>query len=420
MRKPGFLETRFIMETLFKKYLKGDTTLWVVFIALCILSIIEMYSASSTLAYKASNHIFPLLRHVGFLGGGILIVFVVHMIPYKYIRIFSYLGLVISTVLLVVVLIKGHSENDAARWLVIGGVQFQPSEIAKLSVIIVAADMISRIRDNKREEWIYFRNTIIMLIIVCGLILLQNFSTAFILFLVVFIMMFIGRISFIYLGSFALILILCLGLGYEALKTIPESQMPKALKRSSTWVARIERHFDKNTKENKYVMNDKNRQEIYGQIAIARGGVFGVLPGNSIERDFLPQAYSDFIYSIIVEEMGLIGGFMVIILYLILLFRAGRIAMNCSSVFPAILVIGLSLMIVIQTFVNMSVATSLIPVTGQPLPLISRGGTSILITCIYFGVILGITRQIKSENEPIDESYISYEEPLPEVELDNL
>ena len=408
------------METLFKKYLKGDTTLWVVFIALCILSVIEMYSASSTLAYKAANHTAPLLRHVGFLGGGILIVFVMHMIPYRFIRIFSYLGLVVSATLLVFVLFKGHSENDAARWLVIGGVQFQPSELAKLSVIIVAADLISRIRDNAKEEWIYFRNTIIMLIIICGLIFLENFSTAFILFMVVFIMMFIGRISFKYLGSFAAILIITLVIGYGAIKTIPESSMPKTFKRTYTWVARIERHFDKDAKESKYVINDKNRQEIYGQIAIARGGVFGVLPGNSVERDFLPQAYSDFIYSIIVEELGLIGGIVVIILYLILLFRAGRIAMNCSSVFPAILVIGLSLMIVIQTFVNMSVATSLIPVTGQPLPLISRGGTSILITCIYFGVILGITRQIKSEQEPADESYVSNEDTLPVVELESL
>jgi cell division protein FtsW len=408
------------METLFKKYLKGDTTLWVVFIALCILSVIEMYSASSTLAYKAANYIIPLLRHVGFLAGGILIVFIMHMIPYKYIRIFSYLGLLISIVLLIFVIFRGHSENNAARWLVIGGVQFQPSEIAKLSVIIVAADMISRIRDNKKEEWIYFRNTIIMLIIVCGLILIENLSTAIILFLVVFIMMYIGHISFKYLGSFAIILILGMALGYGALKTIPEDHLPKALKRSSTWVARIERHFKKNSNENIYVINDKNRQEIYGKIAIARGGIFGVLPGNSVERDFLPQAYSDFIYSIIVEEMGLIGGLAVIILYLILLFRAGRIAMSCSSVFPAILVIGLSLMIVIQTFVNMSVATSLIPVTGQPLPLISRGGTSILITCIYFGIILGITRQIKSENELIDDSYVPNEEQLPEIELDKL
>jgi len=191
-------------------------------------------------------------------------------------------------------------------------------------------------------------------------------------------------------------------------------------KRAYTWVARIERHSDKEGKGSKYVINDKNRQEKYGQIAIARGGIFGVMPGNSVERDYLPQAYSDFIYSIIVEEMGLFGGFLVILLYLILLFRAGKIATNCSSVFPAVLVIGLSLMIVIQTFINMSVATSLIPVTGQPLPLISRGGTSILITCIYFGIILGITRQIISEQLPVEENFVQTEEPLPVVELESL
>jgi len=408
------------METLFRKYLKGDTTLWIVFLALCILSVIEMYSASSTLAYKASNYAIPVLRHVMFLGGGIIIVFVMHMIPYRWIRIFSYLGLFISVILLIFVLFKGHSENDAARWLVIGGIQFQPSELAKLSVIIVAADLISRIRDNSKEEWIYFRNTIIMLGIVCGLILLENFSTAAILFVVVFIMMFIGRISFKYLGSLAGLLLIALVLAYGAVKTIPENVMPDKFKRAYTWVNRIERHNSKDKTDEKYVINDKNRQEKYGQIAIARGGLIGVGPGNSVERDYLPQAYSDFIYSIIVEEMGLFGGIVVIILYLILLFRAGRIAMNCGSVFPAILVMGLSLMIVLQTFINMSVATSLIPVTGQPLPLISRGGTSILITCIYFGVILGITRQIKSEQEQIDDSYISNEDPLPVVDLESL
>lgn len=407
------------METLFKKYLKGDTTLWVVFIALCILSIIEMYSASSTLAYKAASHTAPLLRHVGFLTGGVLIAFAVHLVPHKIIRILSYLGLLISAVLLVYVLFKGHSENDAARWLVIGGIQFQPSELAKLCVIIVAADLISRIRDNTKDEWIYFRNTIIMLIAICGLILLENFSTAFILFAVVFIMMFIGRISMKYLGSMAGILLVSLLVGYGAVKTIPEKSMPHMFKRAYTWVARIERHSDKKDKGDKYVINDKNRQEVYGQIAIARGGIFGVLPGNSVERDYLPQAYSDFIYSIIVEEMGLIGGVFVIILYLILLFRAGQIATKCTSVFSAILVIGLSLMIVIQTFVNMSVATSLIPVTGQPLPLISRGGTSILIICIYFGIILGITRQI-NDGQVFEEEPEIVEDTLPVVELESL
>ena len=408
------------METFLKRYLKGDATLWIVFFFLCVLSVIEMYSASSTLAYKAASHTGPVLRHVGFLTLGVLIAFLVHLIPYRFIRISSYLGLLISTALLIFVLFKGHSENDAARWLVIGGVQFQPSELAKLSVIIVAADLISRIRDNAKNEWAYFRNTIIMLLSICALILLENFSTAFILFTVVFIMMFIGRISFKYLISLAGILIITFVIGYGAVKTIPEKSMPHMFKRAYTWVARIERHSDKEGKGNKYVINDKNRQEKYGQIAIARGGIFGVMPGNSVERDYLPQAYSDFIYSIIVEEMGLVGGFFVILLYLILLFRAGKIATNCSSVFPAVLVIGLSLMIVIQTFINMSVATSLIPVTGQPLPLISRGGTSILITCIYFGIILGITRQIKSEQLPVDTNFTAPEDTLKVVELESL
>ncbi len=409
------------MENLLKKYLKGDATLWIVFIFLCILSVIEMYSASSTLAYKAANHSTPLLRHVGFLAGGALIAFMVHLVPYRFIRIFSYLGLFLSVILLVFVLFRGHSENDAARWLVIGGVQFQPSELAKLSVIVVAADLISRIKDSRAEEWVYFRNTIIILLIICGLILLENFSTAFILFAVVFIMMFIGRISFKYLGSLAGILLIAGLLGYGAIKAIPKTSMPHMFDRAYTWIGRIERHFDKKeATADKYVINDENRQVQHGRIAIARGGLFGVMPGNSVERDYLPQAYSDFIYSIIVEEMGLFGGIFVIILYLILLFRAGRIATTSSSVFPALLVIGLSLMIVIQTFVNMSVASSLIPVTGQPLPLISRGGTSILITCIYFGIIFGISRQIKEEQAMPVQTTENEEEELPVMEIDSI
>lgn len=409
------------MENLFKKYLKGDPTLWIVFIMLCGVSAIEMYSASSTLAYKASSHTAPMLRHVGFLAGGALIAFGVHLISYRYIRLMAYAGLAISFFMLIYVLFKGQSENDATRWLVIFGVQFQPSELAKLSVIIVAADLISRIKDPKTDEWIYFRNTLIMLALICPLILFENFSTAFILFVVVFIMMFIGRISLKKLSILAGSLILILVLGFAVVKVVPKESMPKAFDRAYTWVARIDRFStEKNDDKAKYEITDENRQVQHGRIAIARGGVLGVMPGNSVERDFLPQAYSDFIYAIIVEEMGMLGGIFVIGLYLILLFRAGRIATKCSSVFPAIVVIGLSLMIVIQTFINMSVATSLIPVTGQPLPLISRGGTSILITCIYFGIIFGITRQMKEEQEYIPEQSDNKEDDLPVVEFENL
>ena len=170
----------------------------------------------------------------------------------------------------------------------------------------------------------------------------------------------------------------------------------------------------------RYEINDDNRQVQHGRIAIARGGVFGVFPGNSVERDFLPQAYSDFIYAIILEEMGFVGGLVVILLYMALLFRAGRIATESPTVFPAILMIGLSLMIVLQAFVSMSVATSLGPVTGQPLPLISRGGTSILITCIYFGIILGITNQIKKEKNVDKELDEKEEEKHEYVKIEDL
>ena len=409
------------MKELLKKYLRGDTTLWLVFLFLCIISVIEMYSASSTLAYKAVNTTVPILRHVGFLFGGALLVFFVHMIPYKYIRLLAYLGVILSIVLLIFVLLKGKSENDATRWIEIFGIQFQPSELAKLCVIIVTADLISRIKDKTTEKK-YFLNILLMLVIICPLILFENFSTALLLFAVVFIMMFIGQISLKRLGILLMSLFAILVLAYFTIKTVPEASMPKVFDRAYTWRARIDRYVsEKDKKTDKYVITDENRQVQHGRIAIARGGVAGVFPGNSVERDYLPQAYSDFIYAIIVEEMGLIGGIGVILLYLILLFRAGMIALKSPTVFPALLVMGLSLMIVLQAFVSMAVATSLGPVTGQPLPLISRGGTSILITCIYFGIILGVTRQLKEE-QIISNSLVEKEkkEDIPVVKLEEL
>ena len=407
------------MDNLLKKYVKGDTTLWIVFVFLCIISAIEMYSASSTLAFGSESYTGPMLRHVGFLIGGAMIAIFVHLVPYKYIKMAAYLALGLSTVLLIWVIFKGHSENGASRWLVFMGIKFQPSEIAKLSVIIVAADFISRIRDDAQNEWIYFRNTLIMVGVISVLILFDNFSTAFLLFVVVFIMMFIGRVSLLKLGGIGAVLIVGLVLCFLLVKAVPKEKMPKLFDRAYTWVARIDRYkSEKNNEEGKYVITDDNLQVQHGRIAIARGGMVGVFPGNSIERDYLPQAYSDFIYAIIVEEMGMLGGIFVILLYLVLLFRAGRIATKCTTVFPALVVIGLSLMIVIQAFISMSVATSLGPVTGQPLPLISRGGTSILITCIYFGIIFGVTRQLNEEanaSQPTKE-----EKEMPTVQLDDL
>lgn len=389
------------MNSLLRKYLKGDVTLWVAFLGLCIISTIELYSASSTLAFKASSHTTPILRHVAFLGLGAIIAFFVHLIPYKYIRFASYIGLLFSLITLVLVLFTGKSENDATRWLEIGGFQFQPSELAKLSLIIIAADVISRIKDSKLNERKLFWILITVSAVICALILPENFSTAALLGLIIFFMMYIGKVQGKRLLAIAVVIVAAALIGYSVIKVVPEEKMPDAFHRAYTWVNRIDRKlFADEDPALKYVINDENLQVQHGKIAIARGGITGVMPGNSVQRDFLPQAYSDFIYAIIVEELGLIGGIVVILLYMILLFRAGRIATLSKTVFPAILVIGLSLMIVTQAFVSMAVATSFGPVTGQPLPMISRGGTSILITSIYFGILFGISRQIREEQKP--------------------
>lgn len=408
------------MNSLLKKYLKGDVVLWAVFIGLCLISVVEMYSASSTLAFKAMNHTAPILRHVIFLGLGAFLAFLVHLVPYKYYRLFSYVLILLSVLSLVLVLAMGVTTNDASRWLTIAGIQFQPSELGKLSLILVAADLIARMKISEQHEKKFFPILVGLTLVVCGLILPENFSTAILLFGVVFLMMVIGSVSWKRLlklsgGLIAALLLLIFVMevtvsvsgtdekataatGQE--QTVERKKEGVILDRYYTWKKRVMRFVsEKDDPSQKYVINDENLQVQHGRIAIARGGLIGVFPGNSVQRDFLPQAYSDFIYAIIVEEMGLAGGILVILLYMILLFRAGRIATKSATVFPAIVMIGLSLMIVLQAFVSMSVATSLGPVTGQPLPLISRGGTAILITSIYFGIMFGITRQIREEVE---------------------
>ena len=403
------------MGNLFTKYLKGDTTIWIVFIILCIFSSIELYSASSTLAFKAANHTAPMLQHVSFLVFGALLAYFVHLVPYRYVRILAYLGLITSFFLLIYVLARGESTNEASRWIRIMGVQFQPSEIAKLSLIIVIADFISRIRANPGYEKKYFIWILGVAGVIIGLILLENFSTAAILGLVVFFMMFIGQISWKKLAGIMGAIVAVLLVGYLLVKTIPKEKMPEALGRAYTWVARIDRSAQE-TDENKYVMNDENLQVQHGRIAVARGGFLGVFPGNSVERDYLPHAYDDFIYAIIVEEMGLAGGIFVMILYLVLLFRTGQIATVCKSTFPAMLVTGLGLLITLQATVNMFVGSGFGLVTGQPLPLISRGGTSILVTCIYFGIILGVIREIKSEGNKIQEKQQPEVDDIPKTD----
>ena len=379
--------------SLASKLFRGDRVIWIIFMFLCLISAVEVFSATSTLAYQNVNHWAPIGRHATFLVGGFLAVILLHNVPYSIFRA-GILLFPISLIMLIVTPFVGISANDAHRWLSIFGIQLQPSEFAKLSLLILIAFLLSkrgRITDDQIFKWI-----LICTFVTCGLILPENFSTAFMLFGISFLMMFIGQLPIKKLLKLAGILAALLMLFLAVLKFMPKEIVQSYLPgRLATWQARLERFGDDSANYNAagtYIVTDENYQVSHAKIAIARGGLFGQMPGHGQQRDFLPQAYSDFIYAIILEELGFAGGVFVLLLYIMLLVRVGMIARRCDNAFPKFLVLGCGLLIVVQALANMAVAVSLIPVTGQPMPLVSRGGTSTVISCVYFGIILSISR----------------------------
>ncbi|MDR0743809.1 MAG: FtsW/RodA/SpoVE family cell cycle protein [Tannerella sp.] len=369
---------------------KGDRSVWIIFMLLCLVSLVEVYSATSTLAYRNTYFWTPIVRHATFLLMGFAAVLLLHNIPSRYYFV-AILLLPLSIIMLIVTPFIGVSANEAHRWLSFMGIQFQPSEFAKLACIVFIAFMMSKQErfTPGRTFWIVWSGAGLT----CLLILPENFSTAFLLFLVSFLMMIIGQAPWKKMTLLFLSLALTGSLSYALIRSVPDDFADKYMpKRAATWVGRI-RDFGKDRSENKYVIDNDNYQVAHAKIAIARGGLFGKLPGRSLQRDVLPQAYSDFIYAIIIEEMGLlIGGVGVMLLYIFLMFRVAIIARRCEKLFPKYLALGCGLLIVIQAFMNMAVAVNLMPVTGQPLPLISRGGTSTMLTCFYFGIILSVSR----------------------------
>lgn len=360
---------------------------------LCLISVVEVFSATSTIAYKNANHWAPIVRHATFLLGGFVLVLLLHNIPCRFFPAFILL-LPVSVLMLLVTPFVGINANDAHRWLEIFGIQFQPSEFAKLASIVFIAFLLSK--RNKFTDDQIFKYILIGVGATCVLILPENFSTAFMLFGVCFLMMFIGQLPLKKLGKLAGFLILGLVVFIVLLRFTPTGVTQYLPDRFSTWQGRLERFFDgheSDTDENGvYKITDDNYQVSHAKIAIARGGLFGQLPGHGQQRDFLPQAYSDFIYAIIIEELGVVGGVFVLMLYIMLLVRVGMIARKCDKAFPKYLVLGCGLLVVVQALANMAVAVNLIPVTGQPMPLVSRGGTSTVISCIYFGIILSVSR----------------------------
>ena len=385
-------ESGSILNDFGSKIFKGDKVIWSVFIILCVISLIEIFSATSTIVYRQQNQWGPILRHAMFLIGGVGVILLIHNIPYRFFSslIFVLLGAILLLILTPVI---GVSVNNADRWISILGITIQPSEIAKISLMGTIAFLLSK--QNGVNDSILFKWMIGLMIVVCGIIAMDNLSTAVLLFGVCYLLMFIGNVKLIRLLKVAGV-----GIGFVLLfilflNIIPTSWTDSGpLNRLGTWQNRIT-HFGQAremSEEEYFTITDENYQVAHAKIAISNGGVFGVFPGNSTERDFLPQAYSDFIYAIIIEEMGIIGGVFVLLLYVIILIRSGMIARKTEKLFPKYLVLGSAMLLSIQAFINMAVAVNLIPVTGQPLPLISRGGTSTLITCAYFGLILSADR----------------------------
>ena len=397
---------------------KGDKVIWMVLLFLCLISVVEVFSASSTLTYKSQDYLGPIIGHSWKMLVGVGMAILILNVPCRYFKLMTPGLFLISAIMLIWVLAFGEKTNDAGRWISLLGLKFQPSEIAKGTLVLVTAQILSAMQRENGADKRAFKYILIVVIPFCLLIGVENLSTAVLIFAVIFLMMFVGRVPLIQLGKLAaagvLVVAVFIGSIYmlgsldqdESSETQTEAivngevkkettKSPSFLHRFSTWKNRIDKKLNsKHVAPADYDL-DKDAQVAHANIAIVGSNIIGKGPGKSVERDFLPQAFSDFIYVIIIEELGIIGAAFVAFLYIVLLYRAARIASRCENNFPAFLVMGLALMLVLQASFNMLVAVGIAPVTGQPLPLISRGGTSTIINCAYIGAMLSVSRSAK-------------------------
>ena len=374
--------------------IKGDRVIWMVVILLSLASILIVYSSIVALAYryKSGNTEYYLFKHALIIGFGLLLMYLIHNVRYTLFSRISQIAFFIAIPLLLFTLVKGVSAGEASRWLRIPGLNltFQTSDFAKLALIVYVARVLSQKQDQIKDFKGAFIPIVVQVVIICGLILPANFSTSALLFLTCLVLMFIGRIAIKYILSLIGVGILCLGIFIGIVFAFPHLS-----NRVSTWKSRIE-NFSSGTSENNY-------QAEQAKIAIALGGVTGKGPGGSTQRNFLPQASSDFIFAILLEEYGFFTGGLLMFLYLIILFRAVRIAGKAEKMFGSLLVIGLSFSLVFQAMVNMAVAVNLFPVTGQPLPFVSMGGTSIWFSSIAIGMVLSVSADLDRPKLPADE-----------------
>jgi cell division protein FtsW len=384
------------------KNLKGDRGIWVIVALLCLASVLAVYSSTGTIAFKYSGGYaeIHLIKHMVIAMVGILLCYMCYSTHYSVYSKIAPILLVVSIPLLLYTMLFGPEINDARRWISIPGIglSFQTSDIASIALIMYIARSLSMKQEVIKDFKSAFLPLMVPIIVICGLIAPNNLSTALLLFLTSMTLMFIGRVHLKYI-----FLLVGLGAGFLTVLVLLGQLFPEAV-RVETWTNRVGEFFQN---------SDGGYQIQQAKIAIADGGWFGVGPGLSTQRNYLPYSYADFIYAIICEEYGLFGGLVIIFLFLLLFLKCTSIVTRSPKTFGALLAMGLCLNIVIQAFANIAVSVNLVPVTGLTLPLVSKGGTSMLITCIAFGMILSVSRFIeqsagdvgKVEIKPLDEDH---------------
>ena len=413
-----------IIDQIKRKLKYVDKTYWVVLFILVAFAVLELFSASSTLAFRSGSLLGPVWHQVRFILVGIAVCFIVQLLPTKYIRYGGYGLLGLAVICLYLMIVPGSpfvsNINDAERWFKLFGFSFQPSELAKLGLIIVVADRLSQAQTEEDMIKEFYRTLALSAVIIFP-ILLGNLSTALLLSGVIFLMWFLARVPLKYLGGVMAIAVVLLVSGYFIVEfgfVRAHRQLNGPFKRAITWVSRIDDFIaDSNSSAGD---EDDNYQRDHARLAVARGSAspLGVLPGNSVERNFLPLAYADYIFAIIVEETGLLGALVLIALYVVILFRACYTSARNSDYGSMLMVMGLALMLTSQAFVSMAVAVGLGPVTGQPLPMVSRGGTSVLVTSLYFAILMCVSREQNEMTALIDESRTDSFGDVPEVTLE--
>ncbi|MCP3930028.1 MAG: FtsW/RodA/SpoVE family cell cycle protein [Bacteroidetes bacterium] len=367
--------------------LRGDRAIWAIVALLAIISILVVYSSTGTLAYRerGGNTEFFLLKHFVIICGGLFLTYLCYLLHYmQYNRVAPWL-LLISIPLLVYTIAFGADINDARRWITLPfvGITFQTSDFAEVSLILYVARAISSKQDYIKDFNSAFLPIIVPILIICSLIAPADLSSALLLFFTCVLMMFIGRVDIRYI-----LLLLFLGVVVFTFLVTLGRFFPEVI-RVETWISRVSEFMEE---------GQVGYQVEQAKMAIANGEWFGMGPGNSIQRNYLPSPYSDFIYAIVCEEYGVIGGVFLIFIYVFLLFRTTRLVTKSPKAFGAMVAIGLSMSLVFQALANIAVSVNLVPVTGLTLPMISLGGTSILFTCIAFGIILSVSKYIESVN----------------------